>query len=86
MNAQTLSRKLKQAGFTRSTWSPVKGRGRSRATSGFEVCSSVFDDTIEVFVRDWNEERIENVHTAVIGFGFQKVAERGSVRIYKATN
>jgi hypothetical protein len=86
MNAQTLSRKLKQAGFTRSSWSPVKGRGRSRATSGFEVRSSVFDDTIEVVVRDWNEERIDKVHNAVIGFGFEKVSEKGHVRIYKVAN
>lgn len=83
MNAQTLSRKLKTAGFSRSTWSPVKGRGRSRASNGFEVRSSVFDETIEVLVRDWNEERIENVHNAVIGFGFEKVSEKGHVRTYK---
>jgi nitrogen regulatory protein PII len=86
MNAQTLSRKLKEAGFTRTTWSPVKGRGRSRATSGFQVTAS-FENTIEVVVRDWNEERIEKIHSAVIGFGFQKVSDRGfGVRIYKATN
>jgi hypothetical protein len=86
MNAQTLSRKLKQAGFTRSTWSPVKGRGRSRATRGFEVRSSVFEDTIEVYVRHWDEELIENVHKAVIGFGLEKVSERGHVRVYKVAS
>ena len=83
MNAQTLSRKLKSAGLSRSTWSPVKGRGRSRKTNGFEVRSSVFTDTIEVVVKDWNEEVIENIHTAVIGFGFEKVSEKGHVRTYK---
>jgi hypothetical protein len=84
MNAQQLSKNLAQAGFTRRTWSAVKGSGRSRATNGFEITSN--EDTIEVVVRHHNEAIIENVHSAVIGFGFQKVAERGSVRIYKATN
>jgi nitrogen regulatory protein PII len=82
MNAQQLSKKLGTAGFSRTTWSPVKGRGRSRASSGYQIISN--EDTIEVVVRHWNEEVIESVHSAVIGFGFEKIAERGSVRIYKA--
>ena len=84
MNAQQLSKNLAAAGFTRSTWSPVKGRGRSRASSGFQVSSNA--DTIEVVVRHHNPQVVESVHTAVIGFGFSKVADRGSVQIYKAAS
>ena len=83
MNAQQLSKNLANAGFTRRTWSAVKGSGRSRATSGFEVSSN--DNTIEVSVRHWNEEVIENIHRAVVGFGFTEIAQRGSIRIYKTT-
>lgn len=84
MNAQQLSKKLSAAGFARSTWSPVKGRGRSRASSGFQITSNA--DTIEVVVRHYNAEIVESVHNAVIEFGFDKVAERGSVQIYKASS
>lgn len=81
MNAQQLSKNLAEAGFTRRTWSAVKGAGRSRATNGFEVTSN--EDTIEVVVRHYNSQIIEDVHSAVLGFGFEKIAERGSIRIYK---
>jgi nitrogen regulatory protein PII len=81
MNAQQLSKKLGELGFTRSTWSAVKGRGRSRRTSGFQVVS--FQDTIEVSVNHWNQEIVNNIHEAVIRLGLEQVEIRGHSHIYK---
>jgi nitrogen regulatory protein PII len=83
MNAQQLSRKLGQLGFTRSTWSRVKGRGRSRRSVGFQVVSN--QDTIEVSVNHWNQELVNKVHDAVIELGLQEVEIRGHLHIYKNT-
>lgn len=80
MTAQQLSKKLADAGFARSTWSEVKGSGRSRRTNGFEV--SAFDGAVEVSVKHFDQTLVEKVYATVIELGFAEVKRTGATRTY----
>ena len=82
MNANTVSRKLAAAGFKRSSFSPVKGRGRSRRTDGFQVENN-WKGGIEVSVRDFRPEVATNVHAFVIELGFTEVERMGAFVRYE---
>lgn len=81
MNAQTLSKKLKDAGFTRSTWSSVKGRGRSRRSNGFEIVTNNAGN-LEVSIKDHRTETETQITSLIATLGLTEIAIRGSVHIY----